>query len=202
MMPYASPARSEASERSLINYFQCSTRARPGYLFRRAVWTCFGSPQVMNVSPPECKSRGYPRAILPPSATCTTGPAAPAKVIWRASTRAAPPPVPCSSQDTMAPESSRTTDVYPKECPVLTVVGFVKAEPLSLENAISVLGASCAEVNQDIATVSPDAATEAAWVGQALIFQLSAYKFLGCDQCPFSKRRTEISRISSAVGPR
>src|ERR1700693_4897180 len=89
-----------------------------------------------------------------------------------------------------------------KECPVLTVVVFVKAEPLSLENAISVLGASCAEVNQDIATVSPDAATEAAWVGQALIFQLSAYKFLGCDQCPFSKRRTEISRISSAVGPR
>jgi hypothetical protein len=57
---------------------------------------------------------------------------------------------------------------------VLTVVGLLKVEPLSLENAISVLGASCAEVNQEIATLSPNAATEAALVGQALIFQLSA----------------------------
>src|ERR1700675_2686533 len=124
----------------------------------------------MKVLAPEWNNRGYPRAILPPSATCSTGPGAPAKLIARTKTRAAPPPVPCSSQDTMAPPSSRTADVYPKERPVLSVVGLVNVEPLSFENAISVFGESWAPVNQAIATLSPAAATEAALVGQAFIF--------------------------------
>src|ERR1700730_16074808 len=146
-------------------------------------------------------SRGYPKLVREPSATCSTGAATPAGDTARTITRA--DFYPSSIQETNAPPSLfSAVEAYPSVSPVLTTTGLVNVVPPSEENTNWTLGASPASVYQAMATRSSFAAAEAALTGQALISQLSACRILDVDQRPFSKRITAISRMSLEVWSR